>query len=300
MWVVLGLLSSLFLGTYDVLKKQSVQENAVLPVLFFAVSTMATLFIPLILLSLFFPTWAVQYIWYVEPVDAEIHAYFALKALIVGTSWVLGYFALKHLPITIAMPVRASSPLWTFIGALLIFHEQLNAWQYLGIGITFLSYYFFSLIGKTEGIQFSRNRWIWFIVLATLIGAGSGLYDKFLMLHFPRWTMQAYYSCYLLVYLFPVYLLSRRIPSLNRHPFQWRWSIIFIGIFLQIADFLYFYALSYGDSLIAVLTILRRFSVVIAFATGALLFKEKNIKKKAFVLIGILAGIICIVIGSTA
>ena len=40
--------------------------------------------------------------------------------------------------------------------------------------------------GKKEGIDFKHDKWIWFVVLAAVLGAVSGLYDKYLMGRFKQ------------------------------------------------------------------------------------------------------------------
>jgi transporter family protein len=80
--------------------------------------------------------------------------------------------------------------------------------------------------------------------------------------------------------------------------FKFKWTIPAIGVVLSVADFLYFYALSEPESLIGIISIIRRGSVVIAFSLGALIFREVNIKIKALALFGILAGIILILLGT--
>ena len=35
--------------------------------------------------------------------------------------------------------------------------------------------------GRREGIDFKHNKWIFFLVIAALLGAVSGLFDKYLM-----------------------------------------------------------------------------------------------------------------------
>lgn len=50
--------------------------------------------------------------------------------------------------------------------------------------------------GKKEGIDFKHDRWIWFVVLAAVLGAVSGLYDKYLMGRFNNMQVQAWYNIY--------------------------------------------------------------------------------------------------------
>ena len=298
MWVILGLISSFFLGMYDVSKKWSLNTNAVIPVLFFATVTGMMLFVPFLFASSFAPHFAKGYSWYIPEQNLLAHAHFFLKAIIVGTSWILAYFAMKNLPITIVGPIRASSPLWTLIGAVMIFNEHFTMMQWAGIIVTLSSYYAFALVGKREGIHFNNNKWVYMIVLATIIGAGSTLYDKYLISRYDRLAVQSWFSIYLVVFYIPILLFLWYPARKKNTPFQWRYSIMLIGLFLILADYAYFYALSFSDSLIGVLASLRRGSVVISFFVGAMIFKDKNIRSKKFILAGILIGILLIYWGS--
>ncbi len=298
MWVILGIISSCLLGIYDLLKKSALQNNQVMPVLFLASLTSALIFLPLILVSSGTGAGNTEALWYVPPVSAREHLLIFLKSILVATSWVLSYFALRNLPITIVTPIRASSPLWTLVGALIIFGERLTPLQWLGITVTIISYYLFSLAGRREGISFQKNKWVLFIFLATIAGAGSGLYDKYLISNIDRMSVQAWFSIYLIpVLLVPTVIIWYHNREKNI-PFFWKPAIPLIGIFLTLSDYSYFYALSFDDSLISILAVLRRSSVVISFTAGAFLFREINLTRKSLVLAGILIGVFFIILGS--
>ena len=55
MWLLLAFLSAALLGFYDVFKKQSLRDNAVLPVLFLNTIFSSLIFLPFILLSVYAP-----------------------------------------------------------------------------------------------------------------------------------------------------------------------------------------------------------------------------------------------------
>jgi bacterial/archaeal transporter family protein len=298
MWVLLGIISSFFLGIYDLFKKTALEKNAVMPVLFLASLTSAMIFLPLIIISSASTPDNAGALWYVHPVSAREHLLIFIKSMLVGTSWVLSYFALKNLPITIVTPIRASSPLWTLIGALIIFGERLTSLQWLGITVTIVSYYLFSLAGKSEGIAFQKNKWVLFIFLATIAGAASGLYDKFLISNIERMSVQAWFSIYLIPVLLPLTLIIWYQNRKKNIPFFWKPAIPLIGITLTLSDYSYFYALSFDDSLISILAVLRRSSVLISFTAGAFLFREINLTRKSLVLAGILVGVFFIILGS--
>jgi transporter family protein len=299
MWVFLALSSAFLLGIYEVYKKLSVQNNAVIPVLFLSTLTSALIFFPITIGSFHYPEFFKNLNLYVPGITIREHGLVVIKSVIVVSGWILAFFAVKNLPITIAAPVRATGPIWTLLGALIIFSERLNFYQFAGVVVTLFFFFMLSTTGKLEGIHFRTNKWVMFIVAATLLGAVSGLYDKYIIRHVDRLAVQAWFSFYQVVILFPILAITRwRLPKNMRVPFKWRWTIPLIGVFLVLADFLYFKALSYEDSLISIISSLRRGGVVISFLVGALVFHEKNLRRKGIYLAGILIGILLISMGS--
>jgi transporter family protein len=297
MWLLLGVVSALLLGVYDVAKKVSLQNNAVIPVLFSSIVISGLLLLPFPVLSHFYPGFMKQTLFYVPQIDARAHFFIFLKAMLVLSSWLFGYFAMKHLPITIVTPIEATRPLWTLLGALVVFSERLTPCQWLGVSVTLVSFYLFSLVGKKEGVEFQKNKWIVFIILAALTGAASGLYDKFLMREFSRMAVQTYYQFYqagiMAIILVFVWYPRRRDST----PFRWKYSIIGISVFLTVADFVYFYALSDPNAMISLLSTVRRAGVVVSFSIGAIVFREKNIRYKAICLLGVIAGTLILLLG---
>ena len=297
MWIWLGLISMLFLGVYDLCKKQALNGNAVLPVLFFSNLTSVCLMLPILIGSRATPDFFQGIGLYAAPMPLAWHGWMIVKALIVGSSWICAYFALKHLPISIVSPIRASGPVWTLIGAILIFHEQPEPLQWAGMGIIFFCYFLFSMLGREEGIQFHRSKWVGLILVATLVGTCSSLFDKWLLQTLGMSPVQvlAWYFLYLCVFFS---LITGFLWLPNRHkttPFVWRWSIPMIGTFLAIADCIYFIGVSDPNALIVIMSVLRRSSVLVSFFVGAVLFKEVNMRKKAWVLSGILLGVLLII-----
>ncbi len=297
MWVFLALLSAVLVGVYDILKKVSLHGNAVLPVLCLSTATGALIFLPAVIISHINPGYAATHFWYVQPVDWLTHGLIVVKSTIVGASWILSYYAMKYLPLTIVSPIRSTGPLWTLLGALVIFGERLNALQWLGLTISLTFFWLFSQAGRKEGFSFRNNKWIWCIYAGTLLGAVSGLYDKYLLARIDRMVVQAYFSLYLVPVILP-FVLFKWYPSRKQQPLKWRYTIPLIGICLTIADYAYFYALSYPESLVSIVSALRRCSVAVPFLAGAFFLHEKNIKQKTVLLIGMLTGIVFIIWGS--
>ncbi|MBQ8938434.1 MAG: EamA family transporter, partial [Bacteroidaceae bacterium] len=290
MWLLLAFTSAALLGFYDVFKKQALKGNDVVAVLTLNTFFSSLIFLPLVILS---ATGALSpdSIFYVPSCGWDVHRYVVLKAVIVLASWLCGYFALKQLPLTIVGPINATRPVMVLLGAIFVFGERLNLWQWTGVLCAIVGFYFLSRSGKREGIDFRHNRWIVLAVMASAFGAVSALYDKFLLapaesggVGLNRMVVQSYFMFYqfLLMLAVVVFLPFRKeasaaLPSV----FQFRWSIPLVSLFLCAADFVYFYALTLPGALIAVVSMIRRGSVLVSFCVGALAFHEKNLRYKA-------------------
>lgn len=298
MWLLLAFLSAALLGFYDAFKKESLRDNAVLPVLFLNTVFSSLVFLPFILLSFWAPDVLSGTMFDMPVAGWEAHKYILLKSFIVLSSWIFGYFGMKHLPLTIVGPINATRPVMVLIGALLVFGERLNFYQWIGVLLAVLSFFMLSRSGKKEGIDFKHNKWILFIVLAAVTGAISGLYDKYLMTRLHPMLVQSWYNVYQVFIMCPIILLLWYPQRKTSTPFRWEWTIVGISLFLCAADFVYFYALSYEDSMISIVSMVRRGSVVVSFLFGALFFHEKNLKSKAVDLILVLIGMFFLYLGS--
>ena len=296
MWVALAFMSAALLGCYDFFKKVSLKDNAVLPVLFLNTLFSALLFLPFILLS---GSGVIgEGMLYVPSADLHTHLFLMLKAVIVLSSWICGYFAMKHLPITIVSPIQATRPVMVLLGALLIFGEQLNLYQWIGVSVAIVSFFRLGKSGKREGIDFRRNKWVAFVVAAAMLGAASALYDKFLMSFLQPMLVQSWFNIYQSVIMAAIVLLLWYPTRKKTTTFKWRTSILFISLFLGVADFCYFSALAEQGALIAVVSMIRRGSVLVSFAFGAMVLREKNLKSKVFDLLLILIGLFFLYLGS--
>ena len=288
MWLLLAFLSATLLGFYDVFKKKA----------FFNTLFSSLIFLPFILLSAFAPGVLGGTMLDVPVVGWEVHKFIIIKSFIVLSSWILGYFGMKHLPITIVGPINATRPVMVLVGAMLVFGERLNLYQWIGVMLAIISFFMLSRSGKKEGIDFKHNKWILFIILAAVAGAVSGLYDKYLMKQLPPMVVQSWYNVYQMFIMCPILALLWWPKRKSSTPFRWDWAIIFISIFLCAADFVYFYALSYEDSMISIVSMVRRGSVIVSFLFGAMVFREKNLKSKAIDLILVLIGMIFLYLGT--
>ena len=290
MWVLLATVSALCLGFYDVMKKLSVNGNNVLGVLFLNTLFGALFMLPVIIVGLMHGNYGLGG-------TLAGHGFILVKSGIVLASWLLGYASIKHLPLTIAGPVNASRPVLVLVGALIIFGERLNLWQWAGVLIGFWSLFFISRVGGREGFSLKSSRWVWMAIGATALGAVSALYDKYLLTRFEPLEVQAWYSLYQLVIMGVTLGVIMKVTRVTT-PLRRRWSIPLISVFLTVADIAYFYSLSLDGSMIAVVSMIRRGSVIVSFFYGVIALHEKNIRLKLIDLTMLLIGLTFLVIGS--
>ena len=161
----------------------------------------------------------------------------------------------------------------------------------------FVSLYFISRIGGREGFSLKESRWLWFSIGATFMGAVSALYDKFLLRFYEPLEVQAWYSFYQLLIMGATIAVLLKVKG-SSVPFRWSWAIPFISIFLTVADIAYFYSLSIDGSMIAVVSMIRRGSVIVSFLYGVTVLREKNIRLKLVDLSVLLVGLAFLVVGS--
>jgi drug/metabolite transporter (DMT)-like permease len=304
MWLALAFLSALLLGFYDVFKKKALSWNAVIPVLTLNVLFSSLLFLPFIVLSAQ-GVIREDALLHVQAYGWGEHKYIVGKSLIVLSSWLFGYFGIKNLPLTIVGPINATRPVMVLIGALTLFGESLTLFQWLGVITAMIGLWLLSRSGKKEGIDFKHNKWIVFVLLSNILGALSGLYDKYLMappenggIGLDKMAVQSWFNIYQLG-MMSIALLLLWWPQHKRStPFHWSWFIPLISLFLSAADFCYFYSLSLDGAMISIVSMIRRGSVVVSFLFGALAFHEKNLKAKVIDLLLVLLSMVLLFIGS--
>jgi len=299
MWTLLAFISAVCLGCYDISKKVALRQNAVIDVLTISICVSAMLLSVPLVLSRCLPETLAGTPFFVPQLDLQGHLFTLLKSVIVLSSWVFAYVSLKHLPISIVSPMQATRPMWTLVGALFLFGERLNAWQWVGVLLAIGTIFAFSFHerGEIRRDNIDRRYYI-FLALAILIGACSGLYDKYLMRRYDHNAVQVYYTMYQAVMMLVVWIVNAHKTGQKRPQLTTIPAIILISIFLIISDNVYMLALRDPDSMIAVVSTIRRGGTVLGFAYGLIFLKEKDPLHKILCMLGICAGLVCLAIGS--
>ena len=282
MWVWLALLSALLLGFYDITKKQALAKNGPIEVLFAATAISTLLLSPCLIV--YGGPW-------------EHHFMLMAKAVLVSASWISGMYALKLLPITTVSPLKATRPFFVVLLSLLIFGEKLNALQYAGVALALASIALMSFSGRRDAAGTGSRRGYVAIAVAIAAGDASALYDKHIMVQMHPLFVQSWTNLYITV-IVGLYLLVMRGVSRASATFRWDWILLLTAVLITGADMAYFFALGSEGALLSVISITRRCAVIVTFAFGALIFKEKNLRGKSLALVLLLAGMVCLMLGS--
>lgn len=286
-WTVWILASAVFLAFYDLAKKASVRDNAVLPTLLVSTSFGCASYLAGLAIGGQFGANL--------GITGEVVWLSTIKCVIVGTSWVFTFCALRTLPISIATPIRASAPALVFLIAIALYGERPAPLQALGMAFVFGGYFVFSWAGRHEGIDFFRNRAVWYAVAGAFFAAISAIWDKYVfqVRGLPVEAVQFVFQAGLVVF-YALAMAVGRLARAHGPAFEWRWSIPLVGILLVAADWLYFHGLACPDTPISAASLLRRFSVVVTFILGARIFHETNLLRKGLALSAIVAGVVLI------
>ena len=301
MWVILSLISAFLLGFYDIFKKQTVVNNAIVPVLFYSTMISSALFLPLVLLSQYKP-----YIFsgdfisklFIEPMTFRQHLLIMGKTALILCSWMFSYSAMKHLPITVVGPVNQLRPAITVILMFIVFRESLTWLQGTGVVLAIISFYFMNRSGKIEGINFRSDKWVYMLLGSAVLVALSGVYDKFLLSKesISPSTIQAWYTIYDFLMMAVIFFLIW-FPRRKEQAFEWRWGIVAMAVFVTVADVIYLTGLKQEAAVVVIIPlILYGVRLLVSFVYGIFGFKERNIRSKIIPLLMVLAALVCLCI----
>lgn len=279
MWIWMALASAILLGVYDIAKKVALKNNGVYNILLVATALSALFVSPFITIG-----------------NLPDHLRLIFKAVLVTASWVSGMIALQLLPITTVSTFKTSRPMFVVLFSIILFGERLNWQQWLGVAAVLLALWLISVNSSREGISFKGNKGFWALVVSVFTGVASALWDKHIMAGMQPLFVQSWTNIYITI-LLAITILIRSRHGIREH-FKWDWTLVIVAVLITGADMLYFFSLKADGSLLSVISLIRRSSVIITFALGAVLFKEKRIAQKAGVLLLMLVGVTVLMMGS--
>lgn len=293
MWVTYGLLAGVVLGLYDFWTKKGMEGNGVMAVVFwsalFGAMAWSVAFLPISATSGFHVD--------VSTTTPKQQALILFKGLMMTGSWIFAYYSVRELPMSFSGAMRASGPLWTFVGGALVFGELLTPIQFGVVLVSVIAYFVLSQIGKKEGISVNRSLPVLMMLLATILSAMTTVYDKWLVqvLELRPNDIQAWSALHRCVVSGLIMLWFCRD---GRGPFVPKWSIWIplIGLAWVGAEWIYFLAIQDPDANVTYLSVFRRASLVIGFLLSIFLIGENNVRQKAVVILILLASTITLVL----
>lgn len=282
MWISYALISACLLGIYDIAKKQSLKKNGILWILFVSTAISALLLCP-----------------FLQKGTPENHLQLTVKAVLVATSWISGLTGLKYLPITTASTIKASRPMFVVVFSLILFGERLNMWQWAGVITVLSSLFLLSFTSRKEGIHFAHNKGIAAMIVSVFAGMGSALWDKHIISGMEPLFVQSWANLYITAIMGLCLGFTALLRKEKMEKFRFDPLLVLIAVVITASDALYFFSIKEEGSLLSVVSLIRRASVLVTFGLGAIIFKEKNVRAKAGVLAVLLAGMVLLVIGSS-
>jgi len=287
----LAFVSALLLGGYEIARKAAVAKDSAERMLVTATTAGTLTLVPVVILSIVRPDVAASIDLSVRWLDFGEHVLVFGKAALVTGVWISAYEAIQHLPLSVASPLRATSPVFTLLGAIVLYGERPAPVEWLGMVIILAGYLGFAWLGPKEGIDYFKSPWIALLGFGLFLSAGSGLYDKYLLQErqLPPTTLQFWFLLYGsgLQWAFMRYKERGQV----RAPFRIERRAVLAGLFLALADQFYLRALAMPGALVALIALVRRASLLVSFTLGGVLFREKLLLQKAAPLVLIFVGL---------
>ena len=134
--------------------------------------------------------------------------------------------------------------------------------------------------------------------VAVITGVISALLDKHLMASMEPMFVQGWCNFYITLIMAAIILFGRFTKQKFYQPYKHDWAIWIIALFITASDFLYFLSLSSPGSMLSVVSMLRRSSVIITFVCGAIVFRERNLRQKGLALLILLISMAILVFAS--
>ena len=281
MEILYTLLYALFIGFYNVFKKQSIKKSneSVVLVLFTTTAFLCSLiWIPFGL-----------------AVSFEFILIFALKGFLLALSWLIILRVLKDVDLSLVSIMNVVSSVITFILGLIVFKETTNILQIIGSILIVLSVAGINMInndkkGKTTLLHIAL------LILSAMITTSSNVIDKYTTEHLSSFQVQFWFLLFVCIFswiFFAVLRIKDKSLTIRKDDLKNFW-VYLIGIFLFVGDFWLFQAYKVPNSQMITISILSKLKIVITVLAGIVIFKEKNVLKKLLFTLLVVIGAILI------
>ena len=305
-WILLTLVYGLLKGGREISKKKAMDKSSVMEVLLIYTLIGFLIVVP-----------RAPHAMGMEPYQ---YGLVLIKSFSIFLAWMMGFHALKHLPVSLYGVLDLSRVLLGTLMGVIILHEVLLWNQMLGLALVAFGLLAlkFKFIGKRENgkendtssseseeekeapaenadaPEGSRTKFVLLAFGSCILNSVSGLLDKILMKDINSSQMQFWYMFFLLV-LYALYVLVTR-TKIRKEAFKNGW-IWLMSIMFVIGDASLFIANADPDSLVTVMTVVKQSACFVTILGGKFVFHEKGIAYRLFCASIIFTGIVISVMG---
>lgn len=267
MEIFFTLLYASFIGFYNIFKKQSTKKSSEATILIMF-TTIA------FILSLIWIPFGIA-------IPLKFVLIFALKGLLLTTSWFIILKVLKSADISLVTITNVISAVITFILGIIIFKESTTIMQIIGSilvigGVACINFTSKKSDGKITYLQFAL------LLLSALITTSSNIIDKYTTTSLTSFQVQFWFLFFVFIFswiFFGFECIKNKKFLISKIDLKNYW-IYLVGLFLFVGDFFLFQAYKVPGSKMITISILSKMKVLITTTAGILIFKEKSIIPK--------------------
>ena len=313
-WILLTLVYGLLKGGREISKKKAMGRNSVMEVLLIYTLIGFLIVVP-----------RAPHALGMEPYQ---YGLVLIKSFSIFLAWMMGFHALKHLPVSLYGVLDLSRVLLGTLLGVIVLHEVLMWNQILGLslvalGLLALRFNLFETIRERhshtanpekegnkdpdaekdseiaedkesgDAPEGSRTKFVVLAFGSCVLNSVSGLLDKILMKDINSSQMQFWYMLFLLA-LYSLYVLVTK-TKIRKEAFKNGW-IWLMSIMFVIGDASLFIANANPDSSITVMTVVKQSACFVTILGGKFVFHEKGIAYRLFCASIIFTGIILCVL----
>jgi len=286
-WVILILISAIFISIRNILTKKLLFKNDPLPIMF--------------LISVFSLIGMIFFKTNIHGnLSMNIYILLIIKSIIIGIVWLCLYQAYKHMNISTISPLRNLSPLFLIIFSLIFLGENITFVNYFGIGLLIISAYALeikSFRNLLEPLKIFKTKFFGYILISLIGSSISATLDKIILKSINYQSILFFFYLFISIFYLGIIFFKNDFSNIKKlfKPNQIV-LILLITLSALIADFSYFIAAAIPATLIVLIIPLRRTSTFISTLIGGNFFKEKNIWYKGLICLVMILGVYLIII----
>lgn len=298
MWVWLVLLYGIFKGLREICKKKAMEISSPLEVLLIYSLISFLMVVPDVKNAMGLPV--------------KFYGWIAIKSFVIFVAWLLSFYAIKKLPISLFGVLDLSRILFaTFLGVTFL-SEVMSPLQIVGVILVCIGLLSLKIKPKVKSSQLKKENQLLeteefeksavgnakmtlYVIMAFLscaLNAISGFMDKILMKDITSSQLQFWYMLFLVLFYLIFAIVSRKknhIDFVKTIKNKWVW---FLSILFIIADRALFIANGMEESRVTVMTLIKQSGSIVTILAGRFIFKEIGTIHKLICALIIIAGIL--------